>query len=226
MLTQGSSSIHTRTETSACLSWPSGSSSYTFVSWIWLISYLLGSGGFYNAGTLNRVSTKTVRGKCHCFPRSHTCLLATQLQVPPGAIHWSISPMSHSASVPNPAARAHWLSRLLLHRQSIRDPSSLYISCFSTTAIYPMPKKHWEMYLCALQKALSLFIQLSPCVKMRNWIIHCTSQTWMTKLEFAALSSREEGEWSWGGRSLRERGRTVSLCSTAGSIVDAIINHL
>lgn len=64
----------------------------------------------------------------------------------------------------------------------------------SITAIYPIPKKHWEIHLSTLQKQLSLFIQLSPCVKMRNWIIHCMSQTLMTKLGFASLSSRQEGK--------------------------------
>jgi len=48
----------------------------------------------------------------------------------------------------------------------------------------------------------------------------------MTKSGFASLSSREEGEWRLRGECLTERGHVVALCSTAGSIVDAIINHL
>lgn len=128
------------------------------------------------------------------FPWSHTCILATQLRFPPDVIHWSIGLVSHSVPVPGLATRTHWIYPAPSPTKHLW-PLSLCISCFSTTAIYPMSEKHWEMYLHTLQKQLSLFIQLSPCVKTRNWIIHCMPQTLMTKLGFASLSSREEGEW-------------------------------
>lgn len=140
MLTQGSGNILTCTETSACLLWPWGSWSCTFVPQTWLISYFLVSGGFYKADTLNRVSARTVGGKCQHFPRSHTWLSATQLRVPAGMITWSIAWVSPGAPAPGLAARAHWLFTLLLHQQIFPEPSLFKSHVFQLQQYIPFPK--------------------------------------------------------------------------------------
>lgn len=146
-------------------------------------------------------------------------------RVPAGMITWSMAWVSPGAPLPLWQAGLTGFSPCCFTTK-LSWPFSLWVSYLSSTAICPIPQKHRDIYSCALQKQLSLFIQLSPCVKMRNWIIHCMSQTLMTKLGFASLSSRQEGKWRLRqGKSLTERGHAVSLCSTAGSPVDAIITH-
>lgn len=192
---------------------PSGSWGYMFMSWTWLISYLLESGGFYEADASNRVSRRTVGGKCHHFPWSHMCLSATQLRVPPGMIQWSIGSVSHSAPVPGLAARAHWLSTLLLHQQSIRDPSLFTSHVFQLQQYIPCLKNIGKC-ICALCR--NSWVCLYSWVHVRRWGIELFTArlrpwwlNWDLLLYLPGRRGVEAG--GGGGKSNRRRLHCVPL---------------
>lgn len=173
------------------LLWPWGSWSCTFMPQTWLISYLLGPGGFYKADTLNRVSGRTVGGKCQQFPRSHMCLSATQLRVPAGMIAWSIAWVS-------PGAPAHWLFTLLLHQHSFPDPSLCKSHVFQPQQYMPFPKNTGK-YICPLLR--NNWVCLYSWVHVWRWGIElftaCLRPWWLNWDLLLYLPGRRGGG-GWG----------------------------
>lgn len=127
---------------------------------------------------------------------------------------------------PGLAARTHWLFTLLLHQQSICDPS-LFPSHVFQLQQYIACLKNIGKYICVLCR--NSWVCLYSWVHVWRWGIElftaCLRPWWLNWDLLLYLPGRR-GSGGWGGESLTERGRAVSLCSTAGSIVDAIINHL